>query len=1108
MYVIFKAFFRRRQYHLCKILLVMKLTVVLLIASMLHVSATGLAQKVSIKSRNTPLKTVLKVLRTQTGFDFLFSSEDIQKARPVTLDFNNAPIEKVLETCFENQPLQYTINGTTILITKRIEIQKAAPIKGKVVDDKGEPIAGVGVKIKGLSGGVMTQADGSFTIQTASEDAVLVFSYVGYVTQEVSVKGKSNLSIVLKEDLEDLQEVVVVGYGTQKKANLTGAVSTVDFSEVGNVPQANTVNILSGRIPGVSVVQGGGQPGDDEGDVNIRGIGTLNDSSPLVIIDGVQSTLTDLGNLSANEIANVSVLKDASSAAIYGSRGANGVILVTTKMPDKERVNINFGAYTAAQRATFLPKMVESWQFMTLMNEAVEGTRYTDALIDSAKNGLFTDDLANTKWFDHLFRTAPMQNYDLSVSGKTKGTTFQMSGNILQQDGIMIATSSNRYNLRGNVKTQVNKNITLGLNLWGYNRLTFQPFNSPDKQIADALQVPIMPVRYANGDYAVWNKNITGVKVVGNPILNSEIGHNNTDATKINASPSLRITLLKGLTLNTSFTYSNEKLKGEGFNPTYSYNNHKGEPSFVNEISSLTNSMAETKQIQWQSTVSYKKTFQKKHDFSSLLGHEILDYSKSVFSARGDGLPSNELPVLNNASANFVVKGNKQEWSLQSFFGRASYAYNNKYLAEANLRADGSSRFNGEYRYSPSGSIGWVISKEPFMKSLEPWVSIMKLRAGYGKLGNDRIGNYTFQQVLDLSGYYTVGGVVQTAAGILNFGNPNITWEQTTTTNLGLDLGLLQNRLNINFDIYDRLTDGILFQLPLPLSFGKATSPYQNIAQVSNKGFELAIDHRNTIRDFTYRVSLNFSYNKNRVEELNGQRVIIGAGTAGLSLLEEGKSINSWFGYVSDGLYTQADIDNNYPKLHEAVVLGSIKFKDLNGDGKINDLDRQVIGDGATPYTFGLSGGLGYKGFDLSFLAQGIANKDMYVYDYGSRPGNGGQINFWQEWWTRSFHAVRNPTGDWPRIKSQSPEAAASSSFWISNASYIRLKNVEVGYTFKRSFLEKIHIKQFRMYAAGQNLMTFSSVPKNLDPERSNFQKNNRSYPQTGVVSVGINANF
>ncbi|MEJ7558557.1 MAG: TonB-dependent receptor [Pedobacter sp.] len=1099
---------KKKSYQ--KLFMVMKVTILFIVAFCIQVSGSALAQRITLHQKNKSLSEVLVIIKAQSGSTFFYDNLILKTSRPVDIDVENVTLDKALSLVFKNQPLTYSIIDNIVVISLKREVRARLNVEGQVMDENGGPVRGASVKVKGSTLSTMTDTNGKFILEYGPEDAVLVVSYIGYQTQEIKMNGRTKITISLKEASKELEEVIVtVGYGVQKKANLTGAVATVNFKDIENVPQSNTVNILAGRLPGVSVIQGGAQPGYDQADVNIRGLGTLNDATPLVIIDGVQATLNDMGNLSPQEISNVTVLKDASSAAIYGSRGANGVILVTTKMPTKEGVNINFSANASLQQALHLPDLVEAWQYMEFQNGASASKRYSPAVIDSAKNGLISDNIANTRWHDIIFRTAPMQNYNLSFNGKSKNTTYELSGGILEQTGILKGTDGNRYTLRTNIQSQVKDGIKIGLNLWGFSRNASQPFRGMRALLRDALRVPNMPVTYLNGEYAVYNAYVTGNKLVQNPLLNTMIGYVKLNEMKLNAQPSLEVKLAKGLSARSAFTYSYGNTKNDSFNPTYSYNNPFGQPSFVNEVSNLSNQVANNIQTQWQSTLSYSGQLQGKHSLSALLGHEILSYKQTLIRATGQKLPSNDLQQLDNASANFSVGGNQQDWSLQSLFGRVNYDYEDKYLFEANFRADGSSRFNGEYRYSPSASLGWLISKEPFFKPIEPVVSFLKVRAGIGRLGNDRIGNYTYQQSINLSQYYTIGGSLQTAGSITNLGNPQITWEQTTTTNVGLDLGLFKNRLFVNVDAYNRITDGILFQLPLPQSFGSVTSAYQNIGKVSNKGVELNMEFHDQVGKLNYRLAGNFAYNKNNVEKLNGQRVINGDPTSNaLTIIQEGASINSWFGYVVDGLYTQQDMDNKYPRFTSDVIVGSLKFKDLNNDGVINGDDRAIIGQATTPYTFGFSGGADLKGFDFTFLLQGVAGKEIYTYDYGNIPGAGAQNNFWRDWWERSYNAERNPNGDWPIVKTAGAEAIISSSFWLDNSSYLRVKNMELGYTLPAGLLKKAKISRMRVYVAAQNLFTITNTNRNVDPERANFQISNSSYPQTKIFSAGINTTF
>lgn len=988
----------------------------------------------------------------------------------------------------------------------------ARAITGVVIDDNDAIIPGAGVQWIGGSG-TITDDNGNFVLQVPSGRGTLKITSVGFKESIVEVTGGQSLvNVILQSQSVNLNEVVVMGYGNQKKINLTGAVSTVDFRDIQNVPQSNTINILQGRMAGVSIVQPGGQPGADGGSVSIRGIGTLNDSSPLVIIDGVPSSLTDLGNLSPAEISTVSVLKDASSASIYGSRGANGVILVKTKEPGNKKLQVNFNAFQGIQSATYLPQNADSWQWMTLQNEALDNGFYPAELITKLKNGNFNDSLANTKWPQELFKPAKMSNYNFSVNGGNQTVSFQANLGYLTQDGLMNNTNTSRYNFRTNVRAQINRQVEIGMNLWGYQQKNSEPFAGVGAIMTDMNQAyPYSPIKTKVGDWSVVGY-ADGVGF-NNPILRTEIGRNDLETFKGNLQTYFQFKPINDLTIRTSATYTYGNQYRERFNPTYSYNNLAGLPAFRNLNNALYNIADEDKQLQWQTTATYNKTFKDKHALTFLAGHEFTNFKNKTFTASGFKLPSNNVQILSSASSDFNIDGSKTQWALQSFFGRANYVFNEKYLFEANLRADGSSRFpkGNKYGLFPAFSAGWIVSKEKFFEGLSNAFTLFKVRGGWGQTGNDRIGNFSFEQYINLTGFYGIGGsgALQPAGRITEYGNPNIKWESTTTSNLGLDIGILKNKVIINADIFERLTNDILFRLPLPSSFGNVTSALQNIGSVSNKGVELNIEHRNSIgKNIYYNLGFNVSYVKNKIEKLNQQESIYG--TNGRFILREGEAINSYYGYVSNGLFRDSSDIAKYPKFStNGFQLGTLRFNDADGNGVINPDDRRVLGNANTPWTYGITGNVSYKGFDASLLLQGVKGKKIYIYDFGNRPGNAGNSNFWKEWWDNRYDQVNNPTGTWPVLKRNAPEVGqTTNTFFLQDASFLRVKNIELGYSLSKSFLSKIRFRTARIYVSGQNLFTFSKLIKQIDPERNALVEQNNTYPQTKVMTVGINAGF
>lgn len=979
-------------------------------------------------------------------------------------------------------------------------------VSGTVTDEKGVPLSGVSIRVKNSPVATVSNDAGQFLLLPPGGKTILEVSAVGHTSKEVVIDRKQPVvDITLSSTSVSLEEVVVVGYNTQKKVNLTGSVASVDFKNLQNVPQSNTINMLQGRVPGVSIVQPGGQPGADQGTISIRGIGTLNDAAPLVIIDGVQSSLSDLGNLSPTEIATVSVLKDAASAAIYGARGANGVILVSTREPGKRKLQINFNAFRGIQSATYLPKFVDSWQWMTLHNEAA-GEIYDSTTIAKLKNGEFSDSLANTKWPQELFRPAGMESYTVNVNGGNQQVAYQASLGYLNQDGIMENTSTRRYNFRTNVRAQINSQLESGLNIWGYVQDTREPFGGVSAVMTAMNQAyPYVPLRTSEGLYGVYG--YADGRAINNPLLLTEIGRNDLEAFKSNLQTYVQWQPLSALRLRTAITYSFSNEYRERFNPTYSYPDLGGKPTFTNNNAQLVNAEAQDKQLQWQTTAIYNKIFGGKHAVTLLGGHEFVSFKTRQFSATGFGLPNNDLQVLGAAVTNFNVGGSKQQWALQSYFSRANYVFDNKYLLEANFRIDGSSRFQPQNRYGyfPAFSAGWILSKEKFFVNLDKVVSLLKLRAGWGKTGNDRIGNFTFSQFINLGGFYSVGGALQPAGSVTEYGNPGVRWESTTTTNYGMDLGFLRNKLLLNVDVFDRVTEDILFRLPLPSSFGNVDAPIQNIGRVSNQGWELNLDHRNSVgRSFTYNIGLNVSYVQNRIEKLNQQESIYGNSRF---ILREGEAINSFYGYLFDGLYRDSADLAKYPRFSSSgFQLGTTILRDVNKDGKIDAADRVVLGNANTPYTFGLTGGVSYKGFDLNFLFQGVSGKKVYIYDFGNRPGNAGNTNFWKEWWDNRYEKNENPGGNWPVLKRTAPEIGQiTNSFFLRDASYIRLKNIELGYSLPSGLLSAARIRTLRVYVTGQNLLTFSRLIKQIDPERDALSTSNSLYPQTKIVTFGIN---
>ena len=975
-------------------------------------------------------------------------------------------------------------------------------VEGTVRDKQLIPLTGASVLEKGSNRATKTNDKGEFKLEV-NQNSTLVVSFAGFQTMEVNVKNQQQITVQLEEDVNPMDAVVVIGYGSNKKSNLTNSVSTVDFKKLSNTPQSSTLNILSGRVPGLSVVQTSGSPGDDNSELSIRGAlnPQLGDASPLVIIDGVPSTLKDLGTITPSQIANISVLKDASSTAIYGARGANGVILVTTTIPKKGKLKLGLNSYYGVQQATYLPKFVESWQWMELHNEAVNSAIYPQYAIENVKNGILNDTFANSKPVPTLYSVAPMSLVDLNLNGGGENIRFQGALSYFNQDGIITNTNSERYNYRSNIGVTISKKLEAGLNISGYFQNNHRGYFTAANVLTQLYRTfPITPDKYSNGDPGVYNLYNGTVLAPAN--LQANIGTADTKDNKGNYVAFLQLTPIRDLVFKSTGSYTKRQIVTKSFLPTYSYASLDGRPALLNNINTLNNYTQNDEQLQISTTGTYILNLQNSTKISILAGHEFTRFNTSNFSIAGSNLPSNDLLQIDRATTNFIPGGNEAAWRLQSFFGRLGGNISGKYLLEANFRADGSSRFpvNNRYSFFPSVSAGWIVSNEKFLKD-NAVINQLKLRASYGKSGNDRIGNYTYQQTLNLNNYYYFGTTLLPGAAQTNYANQGIKWETTTSWNAGIDMSFFKNSLHVTMDLFDRNTDDLLYTLQLAPSFGSITPAVQNIASINNRGYELDIQYRKRIGNLSFDVGGILSYLKNKVVDLKGITAISGS-----NILQEGQDINAFYGYKTNGIFRTQEEVNAYPHYTTGFQLGSLRYADINNDNKINDLDRTVIGTGSTPYTFGFTAGMSYRNFDMNFLLQGVQGKSVYLQDWGNRPGNAAIIEFWKEWYTNRFEPVKNPGGTWPSFGRNVPVLV--SEFYVQDASYLRLKNLEIGYTLPQKILQKGGINSLRIYATGQNLFTFTSLIKQVDPERAARQQGNLNYPQTRVFTFGINVLF
>lgn len=991
-------------------------------------------------------------------------------------------------------------------------VQQNGVVKGKVLDDRGEPIIGATIKVVGSTKGAVTDLDGNFAISNA-KNGKLSISYIGFESREVAFKNGEPLTIRLKEDQKALQEVVVVGYGTQKKANLTGAVAAVDFKDVSSIPVANTTSMLQGRLPGVVLQMNGAQAGHDDPEIRVRGVGTLGDASknnPMVLIDGIESSVSQMSQIPAEDIQSVSVLKDAASAAIYGVRAANGVILVTTKRGTEQKPQITYSGSVAVQKATVLPDYVGGYDWALMYNECHPTTAYTPEMLQKLQDGSDPDHFANTDWASELFRTAVMQQHHLSVSGGSQYTHYMVSVQYLDQEGIMKNTANKRYNFRSNIDTKLGL-VKIGMNLSGSKQEVSEPVNSVTGEgLMRALTWftrPTVPVMFSNGQYAYTdgNDNISQ-SVFKNPVYNLYYGKKSNDHYRFDGQVYGEIDLYDGLKFRSSLSYRFYDNEVSTYSPRTDarYNAEGVEIAPAGTQNTLSDYHYLERGYTNENILTYNKTFGL-HTVGALLGHSIQKTRWDSNTSGKQGFPTDNIYELDGGSQNPSASGSAEETALQSFFGRVNYNYADRYLMEFNIRRDGSSRLprNNRYATFPSFSAAWVISNESFLKNVQ-WLSALKLRGSWGKLGNQEIGNYAYTETLSAQGGYYFGSNKYIGMKTSKIANENIKWETTTITDFGIDASFFGNRLSTVFDYYNKVTDNILMQLPMPGIFlGSLSAPYQNAGKVRNRGWEWSVNYQDRMGDWSWQAGFNLAGVSNKIINMNGQESI-----SDNTINREGYAIGSYYGLRAIGLYrTEEDLKrtNSANKVitqnGQAPVLGDIMYEDLNDDGNINADDRDIIGNPFPKLQYSFTIGGSWKNFDLSTFWQGVSGLDRFNWDETTISNGGNKTTRWLD-----RYSADNVNGSMPRMGGDYNNTY--SSFWLTSGDYLRLKSMEIGYTFKKNpLLMQAGISSLRLYVAGSNLITFTSLD-DYDPEKLSSDMRNDVHPNVKAYSFGVIVKF
>ncbi len=1174
---------QKKRYLQTKSLILMRLFVVfLMMCTLQSFTSKNYSQtvRISLEMNNATVKEVLSEIERKSEFYFTYNLEEINTSKKTTISVKNKDVTEVLNQVFEKQNIAYTINDKHIVLHKANSKDQAAKsvsqntkkVAGKIVDVNGETIIGVSVLVKGKSYGTTTDIDGNFSLNM-SPDQTLVISYVGYITQEIAIGNKSWLDIVLRENDTVLDEVVVVGYGVQKKVNLTGAVSYIKFDDkLNSRPLTSVSSALSGLIPGVGVSQSSGQPGSSA-TIRVRGTGTLNNSNPLVLVDGVEWSMDAVN---PNDIESISVLKDASSTAIYGSLGANGVILITTKK-GKGKPMVNYNGYVSVQNAVNKLSLVSDYaNFMELANETATNTElvpyYSQSTIEQWRqaklNPMETNEFGvpnymaypNTDWFDTIFKTGISNHHHLSIGGSSEKINYSVAVGYIDNPGIMnqmgINSGQKEITIQSRVEGKISDWLTIGANVYGAK----DDLGVANVNDAFGYMTKSVPGIYPGerGKYGIPAS--AEESTTANNIL-TYLDRSGKDV-RYNATLSgyFVADIIKGLQVEGKYNYQIYRRDlhrwSNGFDTKWNYVKDEVVEESSLARATISNQTDKSDRVNVDLIARYNTKFGEDHDFGALVGYSNSIYKYESFNASKMGLSSWLLTELGTATTMNSIGSSSTDWRMESYFGRLNYAYKGKYLAEANVRYDGSSRFSPDSRWGlfPSFSLGWRITEEAFMKNTSDYLSNLKLRISYGEVGNNRTSDYAWQAT------YATANVImdgkQTSGLIMKkIGNNSLEWESTKSMNIGLDFGFFNNRLSGEIDYYDKKTTGILYTPSLYLTMGNKTGSTENIAELDNKGFELNLKWEDNVKGFQYAIGGNFSYNTNVVSKYKGKvekywdesgkfvnnfsevteggfggRIAEGyqIGETYLHKIYRGTGNYDMSGTMDvnagpkDGIIrTEQDMawvkmmlaaGNKFNGVtsvkKDQLWYGDIIYQDTNGDGNYGDSnDQDFTGHSSTPkFNFGFNLSASYKNFDFYALLSGAAG--FYLY-WQNAPSFIPGYNTYQ--FLADSHYYYDPTNPedlrtdinakYPRLGGKN--TGAGSDFWEYKGDYLKLKNIQLGYTLPKNITSKAKIERMRFYLSADNICTWTEFP-GMDPEIGTSV----TYPLMKQYAFGLQLTF
>lgn len=1105
-----------------KLIKVMKLTVFLMLISLMGVFASetySQITKLSLKAERISLEEFLVKIEDQSEFRFFYTGK-IDVEQEIFCEFKNKNINEILDEIKDEASFQYEVMGRQIILypndaensIKSIQQQKS--VSGKVTDSSGSSLIGATIVVKGSAQGTVTNANGEYSLSNVPEDATLVFSFVGMKTHEIPVAGKANINVILAEETVGLEEVVAVGYGVQKKINLSGSISAISSKTLENKTiETQTSQLLAGEMGGVTITEEWGKPGKDQSTIRIRGLGTFSDAgnSPLVLVDGVPMSID---NIDPNNVANVTVLKDASSAAIYGSRAANGVIIIETKKGKEGQIQVQYESYIGKQETAELPEYLNSWDYAQARNTALinmkQSPMYTQDQIEKFKSGAFPDDYPNNQRIKDLFNSGNgiQAKHNLTLSGGTNKNRYLFSIGYLRKNGLLDKNYNDRYDLLVNINSDLTDNLKFNSSIKGYKNLVMEPAGfdegitvNMDRIIASAHSInAAVPGKRSDGSYGVY---------MGHPVteaLMDSKGFNEEKGIFLSSNASLEWDIRNNLKLtgkvgynldfNTNKLFGAQIEAGRGyfFGPTkINVNWNKNEYLIAD------------------ATLDYEERFGK-HYFHVLTGLSREESNYYFLSGYRDNFPTNDLPELCLASPeNDTNDGGTTTWKLSSYFGRINYSFNDRYLLEGNLRYDGSSRFSegNKFGFFPSFSAAWIVSEEEFFKV--PWIDKLKIRASYGTLGNQQIGIYPYQKVLRTGYNFYPGESVSPGVRLAVLPNQDITWESTRIIDGGLDISFFKGKLNLVVDYYYKKTSDILYNLTASKILGMGIG-LQNAGEVENKGWDFELNYKDQIGNIEFEIHPVFSIVDNKVLNLSNVEKDIARG------LFVGHSLESFYGYETEGLFINQQEIANYAKQNYKAEPGYIKYKDISGpdgvpDGIISSAyDRKILGSSLPKYNFGISFSANYKNFDFYLQAQGVGGLVKRIHGAMLALYNEGNIEEWQ--WRESWTEENpDPNAKYPKFVSSYhlPIFSDANDYWLRDASFLRIKNVQIGYNLPFDLLKSTFIDHCRIFIAGRNIYTFKGTEKGWDPEMYLPKAGNYFtffYPPTRIWSLGISLNF